>query len=116
MSFEDCGWSADEVAEDLRKALSEKAGDEGMQLDEMEVVDAFTLVLPPSDGGNAEAWERSIKDTISLESDQLRSFQSIRTVQVEDGQLVLRLAQGKTPEMVGEDQRAACLLLTKGGS
>ncbi len=117
VAFEKCGWEAEELALVFRRALEEETDltKELPPLDELKAVDSETLQLRVTDGGDPGAWSAFLRAYEPPEG-KLRGFLGIRDVRLENGSVVLKLHIGRSPRMVGEVHRAACLLLEKGGT
>ncbi len=116
VAFEPCGWAADEVATDLGRVLKEREGTgSALALEEIGLKDEHTLVVQPTDGRDLKAWEKSVRDILAVESERFRALQGVKEVKIDDGALILELHEWETPRMEGGDQKASCLLLTRGG-
>ncbi len=117
VAFEQCGWTAQEVAEVLEDALQDASEEDGLPPPgEMEVRDDSTIALRPADGRDLKAWESFMVDFLSSKRDSMRPLQGVMEASVTDGAVVLLLHDSKPPRLMGDDHRAACLLLNKGGS
>ena len=106
MAFEVCGWSAEEVAEDLEFLLAGKYyGTFGDALSLTPEGDR-TLIIQ----GTADI-ER-IRELVGLESEDVRSLKSVQSIDVADGAAVVRLHEPVEPEMYPspDGREVKCLL------
>ena len=103
VAFERCGWTADEVLEELRDAAKASGDGERLAKATLQGTGAFTV----SDG--AEAWLRSL---IAEKSEEIRSLKAIQDVQPTPGGLRVVLHEATEPPLdhVSPDVQVACHL------
>src|SRR6266704_1777121 len=106
VAFEVCGWSAEEVAEDLEYLLAGKYyegfGDAVSVIAEGE----RTITIQ----GTTDA--QRIRELVGLENEEIRSLKSVQTIDASDGATVLRLYEPVEPEMypAPDGRQVKCLL------
>ena len=113
VAFEECGWRADEIVRPLEEALKETEAGRSLPPPTIRVEDEFTLVMEPPEGENPETWTGPVQEILSSERERRRALQAVQEVRLQDETIVLHLHKGRVPRMIGEDQKAACLLLER---
>jgi len=106
VAFEVCGWSAEEVAEDLEFLLAGKYyGTFGDALSLTPEGDRTLIIQGTTD------IER-IRELVGLESEDVRSLKSVQSIDVADGAAVIRLHEPVEPEMYPspDGREVKCLL------
>ena len=112
VAFEVCGWSAEEVAEDLEYLLAGKYfgtfGDAAQVLAEG---DRTILIQGTTDA-------TGIQELVGLEREDVRSLKSVQAVDKMPEGIVLRLHEPVDPEMYpsADGREVKCLLFRTGGS
>jgi oligopeptide/dipeptide ABC transporter ATP-binding protein len=91
VAFEKCGWTSDEVLEDLREVAA-STPETGIPLDGAAPDGPLAIVLPA--GASREA---SLRDLVATRSDQVRALKAIRTIEARDGGLRLELHPSEEP-------------------
>jgi peptide/nickel transport system ATP-binding protein len=91
VAFEKCGWTSDEVLEDLREVAA-STPEAGIPLDGAAPDGPLAIVLPA--GASREA---SLRDLVATRSDQVRALKAIRTIEARDGGLRLELHPSEEP-------------------
>ena len=112
VSFEECGWSAQELADVFARL---RALGDGFSWGKAEVENDLTLILTPEDDMDPVAYRKSMEDAIREREETTRAFKAVRKVEVRDGGVELTLHEPTTPWMIGEKHKAACLLLREEG-
>src|SRR3989441_2400526 len=112
VAFEVCGWSPEEVAEDLEFLVGGKYygtfGD-GVRLT---VEGDRTIIIQ----GTTDA--QRIQELVGLEREYVRSLKSVQAIDVTDGTTVVRLYEPVEPEMYPspDGREVKCLLFRAGGT
>ncbi len=116
-AFDQCGWRANEIARILELAFQEdKAAQSLPPLNPIRVENDLTLSVRPMGGNDLPASVALVREILASERERRRGLQGVKDVGIEGGAIVLRLHEGRVPTYVGEDHKAACLLLeTSGG-
>jgi len=113
-AFEPCGWTSSEVAAILgHEALAFEAADVHLaNVDRYDAKDPTQLVAYPAKGTTASSLAASLQELVASRRSMTPFLRAIEGIQARDGRVVIRLHQGRMPELAGEDdQRAACWLL-----
>ena len=113
VSFNECGWSAQEIADTFARLRA--LGADGFRWGEAEVEDDMKLVLRPEDGMDPVAYRKALEDAMREQEETTRAFKAVTKVEVRDGGVEVTLHEPTTPWMIGEKHKAACLLLRKEG-
>ncbi|MFQ5918622.1 MAG: ABC transporter ATP-binding protein [Thermoplasmata archaeon] len=113
VSFNECGWSAQEMADALER-MSFESGGNGLSWRELRVENDQTLVVEPEDGADPNTLRREIERAVREESEAIRAFKAVQQLKVADGGVTITLHDVTDPWMIGEEHRAACLLLREG--
>src|SRR5881296_2439168 len=106
VAFEVCGWSAEEVAEDLEYLLAGKYY-EGFG-DAVSVIAEGERTITIQGTTDAER----IRELVGLENEEVRSLKSVEAIDVSDGSTVVRLHEPVEPEMypAPDGRQVKCLL------
>ncbi len=112
VSFEECGWSAQELADTFARLRAEE---DGFRWGEAEVEDDMKLILRPEDGMDPVTYRKALEDAMREQEETTRVFKAVTKVEVRDGGVEITLHEPTTPWMIGEKHRAACLLLREEG-
>lgn len=113
-AFEPCGWSSAELAAILgRDALAFEAADIYLEnVARYDTSDPSKLVIHPAKGTTASSLGGTLRELVTTRRSLTPFLRAIEGIQAVDGRLVIRLHQGRMPELTGtQDQRAACWLL-----
>lgn len=106
MAFEDCGWSAEEVAEDLGYLLTGRFyatfGDRLEPAAEGE----STIAIE----GNLDV--EKVRQAIALDREEIRSLKGIKSVEAGNGKILVKLHRPTEPDMypLPDGRRVKCLL------
>jgi len=110
MAFEICGWSADEVAEELKGLLSagRLPGVGGIQAH-----DPRTIGIAPGDGASPEAAAQAVRSAIAAERNVRLAFKGVADVHTSDGYVYVTLHAGSEPQLVAlaPENTVACHLV-----
>ncbi len=112
VAFEPCGWSAEEVAEDLEFLLTGKyygTFGEGVSLT---TEGERTIIIQ----GTTDV--QRIQELVSLENEDVRSLKSVQAIDVANGTSVVRLYEPVEPEMYPslDGREVKCLLFRPEGT
>ncbi len=104
--FEICGWSAEEVADDLGNLLMGKYFATFGDALTLTAVDDLTLAI----AGTAAA--DKVREVVNAEREDVRALKGIKAVGLEGGQVVVRLYQPTDPDMytIPDGREVKCLL------
>ena len=111
VAFENCGWSADEVAEEL-KSLSTAGVLPGIA--QMEAQNPWTVALAVVPGTTPEAFVETFRHVVKEHRDSRRALKAIAGVRARGGYVYVKLHQGSEPRLVELEpgNTVACHLVT----
>jgi peptide/nickel transport system ATP-binding protein len=112
VAFEICGWSGDEVSEDLAYMLTGKYF--GIFGDSL----TFETLDPNSIAITGEADPDQIRDVIKREAEEIRSLQAIDSITGDKGRILVKLHEPVDPEMylIPDGREVNCLLFRPGAA
>jgi len=118
-AFEPCGWSSSEFASILGEEVP-PAGAEKIHISHVAkfgTKDPWTLVASPSGETNVSALASELRDLAARWRASVPFLRAIDDIREGDGRVIVKLHQGRSPELIGRDShRAACWLLQDGGT
>lgn len=108
LAFEECGWTANEVMEDLNFLLQSKYYDIFGDRVKIEIKDENSLII-----SNANI--KDVENVIKEEKEMIRSLKSIEVVEEKNGIIEIRLHKFEEPKLYKfeNERRVACLLFKK---
>jgi len=108
LAFEECGWTANEVMEDLNYLLQSKYYDIFGDRVKIEIKDENSLII-----SNANI--KDVENVIKEEKEMIRSLKSIKVVEEKNGIIEIRLHKFEEPKLYKfeNERRVACLLFKK---
>jgi|GEM_PF-459392 len=106
VAFEKCGWTADEVAAELKGVTMEKPV--GVSLEDIRVEGPPSLTIRAASGG-VDAW---LRNQIDAHSEESRCLKAVRSIEPMDGGVRVALHEGLEPALrdVAPNVKVACHL------
>lgn len=116
-AFEMCGWASGELADFFGWRTSELRAN-GVNLPEIDQVvfeEPWQLVVRPKDDTSPEALAEAIRTLVASRKGELLYLKAVNSVDLKGRRVVIRLHEGRMPELIGEGpHKAACWLLQEG--
>ena len=106
VAIETCGWTAEELLDDLREIVAEAGGLGAHYLESAKAVGPSTLLLPTG----ADLW---LKDLVPTRSEAHRSLKAVEAVEPSGGSVTVSLHAFSEPSLkeIAPDVRVACHLV-----
>ncbi len=117
LSFERCGWSAEEFAEQIR--ILRLAEDGKVQLPPMGTLtakDPETLIVKPDSGVTPADLAQQITSFASANQENLRFLKSVESIHPKAKVVEVKIHKGEAPPLEGGEWRASCWLRTEGNT
>src|SRR5437763_15513915 len=117
VSFEKCGWSAEEfIAQmDLLQSSGE-AKDKVPSIASMSAKSPTSLLIKPGANGSVSDFVQKLNAFVAATSEKNRFLKSIESVQGKTKSVEVKLYETTPPPIVGTEWRAACWLVTEGAA
>src|SRR6266550_345218 len=115
VSFEKCGWSAEEFIEQM-EAIRQTEGSKIPPISSMSVKSPTHLVIRPGENGTAADFAKALGSFSNENKEKYRFLKAIESVEPRTKSVEVKLFESSPPPYIGDAWRASCWLLKEGGS